>query len=47
LESASALARPVDDRLGGWSFEICAAEDPRTVRKGMDGVDLSAFGGKP
>jgi hypothetical protein len=42
-----ALARPIDDRLRGCSFEICAAEDPRTVGKRMDRVNLPAFGGEP
>jgi hypothetical protein len=43
---ARALPRPVDDRLRRWSFEIRAAEDPRTVGKRVDGVDLPAFGGE-
>ena len=42
-----ALARPVDDRLRGCSFEIWAVEDPRTIRKRMDGIDLSVFSGEP
>ena len=44
---ARALPRPVDDCLRRWSFEIRAAEDPRTVGKRVDGVDLPAFGGEP
>jgi hypothetical protein len=42
-----ALPHPVDDRLRRWSFEISAAEDPRTFGKRVDGLDLPAFGGKP
>jgi hypothetical protein len=40
------MARPIDDRLR-WSFEICAAKDPWTVGKRVDGVNLPAFGGEP
>src|SRR6185436_1266243 len=38
---------PIDDRLRRWCQDICAAEDPRTVGKRVDGVDLAAFSGEP
>jgi hypothetical protein len=44
---ARALARPINDGLRRWLFEICAAEDPWTVGKRVDGLDLPAFGGEP